>query len=100
MLAACSQCPQRVDCGVWPKGWKVDLIELRSAMALRHFVAYLRTLGWKVWTMSALTVLAIFLFCGWPLGLIILAVAGLALIPAVKIGMRVEADKSRPAGER
>lgn len=69
-------------------------------MALRHFVTWLRSLGWKVWTMSALTVLAIFFFCGWPLGLIILVVAGLALIPAAKIGMRIAADKSGPADGR
>ena len=65
---------------------------------LRTFVAYLRTLGWRVWAISALTVLAIFAFCGWLLGLILLAVVCLALVPAVKIGMRVEAEKGERAG--
>ena len=69
-------------------------------MRLRTFIAYLRTLGWKVWTLAALTVLAIFFFCGWPMGLILLPVVGLALIPAVKIGMRAEAAKSKSAEER
>ena len=68
-------------------------------MGLRTFIAYLRTLGWKVWSLTALTVLAIFFFCGWPMGLIILPVVGLALIPAVKVGMRAEAAKSKPAEE-
>jgi len=68
-------------------------------MGLRTFIAYLRTLGWKVWTLTALTVLAIFFFCGWQMGLIILPVVGLALIPAVKVGMRAEAAKSKAAEE-
>lgn len=68
-------------------------------MAVRCFFAYLRSLGWKVWTFSALTVIAILVFCGWQLGLLILAVACLALIPAVQVGMRVEAEKQRRAGE-
>ena len=68
-------------------------------MGLRKFIAYLRTLGWKVWTLTALTVLAIFFFCGWPMGLILLFVVGLALIPAVKLGMRAESAKAKPAEE-
>lgn len=68
-------------------------------MGLRTFIAYLRTLGWKLWSLTALMVLAIFFFFGWPMGLIILFVVGLALIPAVKIGMRVEAAKSKSAEE-
>ncbi|RYG99849.1 MAG: hypothetical protein EON58_02425 [Alphaproteobacteria bacterium] len=68
-------------------------------MATRSFFAYLQSVGWKVWTISALTVAAILVFCGWPLGLLILAVAFLALIPAVKLGMQAEAEKHLRAKE-
>lgn len=79
------------------EGWIADLIQLGSVMALRSFFTYLRTLGWKVWTLSALTVLAIFVFCGWLLGVIILAVVCLAMIPAARVAMRVESEKGRQA---
>lgn len=69
-------------------------------MGLPTFIAYLRTLGWKLWTLTALMLLAIFFFFGWPYGLIIVPVVGLALIPAVRFGMRAEAAKSRPTEER
>lgn len=68
-------------------------------MATRSFFAYLRSLGWKVWTISALTVAAILVFCGWQLGLPVLAVACLALIPAIKVGMQAEAEKHLRANE-
>lgn len=68
-------------------------------MAIRSFVAYLRSLGWLVWTLSALAASAVLVFCGWPLGLLILAVACLALIPAVKVGMWAEAEKQRSTKE-
>ena len=73
--------------------------QLSWLMSTRFFFAYLRSLGWKVWTISALTVTAILVFCGWQLGLLILAVACLALIPAAKLGMRAEAEKHLRAKE-
>lgn len=52
-----------------------------------------------MWTLCALAATAILVFGGWPLGLLILVVACLALIPAVKVGMRAEAEKQRSAKE-
>jgi uncharacterized membrane protein len=67
-------------------------------MKLGLFAAYLRGLGWQVWALTALTALAILAFCGWIMGLIILAVALVALAPVVRIGMRAEAEKRRRTG--
>ena len=67
-------------------------------MAVRDFFAYLRALGWKVWISAAITVTVILVFF-WPFGPLVLAVACLAVVPAVQVGMRIEAEKRRRAEE-
>ena len=68
-------------------------------MNFRSFVAYLRTLDWKVWSLATITALAICAFCGWVVGGLIIGVAVLALLPAIKIGMRAEVEKRRRVEE-
>jgi len=68
-------------------------------MMFRTFIGYLRALGWKVWITAALMTLAIFAFCGLELGLMIFAVALVALSYPIRLGMRLEAEKARRLGE-
>ena len=64
-------------------------------MGFQDFLAYVRSLGWKVWALTAATAFAIMAFCGIVLGPILLAISGIALVPAVRIGMRAEYEKRR-----
>ncbi len=62
---------------------------------MRSFFTFLRSLRWKDWALLAATVVVILVTCGWPLGAIILAVGAVALIPAIRTGMRAQDEKRR-----
>lgn len=62
-------------------------------MDVQDLLAYLRSLGWKVWALMVATAVAILVFCGWVMGSIVIVVCGVALIPAVRLGVRFEAER-------